>query len=101
MPDEKRSARDGEQDGYLTDTFSRNDREGLPGPEVDMAGVSAVLSAGEEDGYATDTFSRNDREGTPTEEEATADDKPRKAADDPESRDATPPPIEKDGGGVR
>jgi len=48
---------------YVTDTFSRNDSEGRPGP--DLEADEAALEAGEEGDYATDTFSRNDSEGAP------------------------------------
>jgi hypothetical protein len=65
MPDEKDPALDGEEDGYRTDTFSRGDGEGLPGPEVDKADVSRSLEAGEEGEFETDTFSRGDSEGLP------------------------------------
>ncbi len=45
------------------DTVSRNDAEGLPGP--DETADPAALASGEEDGYQTDTFSRGDAEGLP------------------------------------
>jgi hypothetical protein len=101
---EPRSFEAGEEDGYATDTFSRNDREGRPGPDLTGLAVSASLRAGEEDGYATDAFSRNDREGVPTPDEAddgAAKPDPLKAGDDRDSRDATPPPIRDGAGGVR
>ncbi len=107
----------GEEDGYRTDTFSRNDQEGLPseaaltGRDASSADVNRALDAGEEDGYRTDTFSRNDGEGLPDDAgligddgaacgvEATIDADQLKAADDPDSRDAVPPSPQ--GGGVR
>jgi general stress protein YciG len=113
-----RSFAAGEEDGYQTDTFSRNDREGRPseaelgGREASSADVERVLDAGEEGGYRTDTFSRNDREGLPDDDELAEDDAAAarsatpapgdhalKAGDDPDSRDALPPSA--DGGGVR
>jgi hypothetical protein len=109
-----RSFASGEEDGYRTDTFSRNDREGLPseveltGREASSADVNRALDAGEEGAYRTDTFSRNDGEGLPVDEEpidqvtagsAPAARNPLKATDDPDSRDATPPSAQ--GGGVR
>jgi hypothetical protein len=75
-----RSFAPGEEDGYQTDTFSRNDQEGLPseaeltGREASNADVNRALDAGEEDGYRTDTFSRNDGEGLPDDEELIGDD---------------------------
>lgn len=106
----------GEEDGYRTDTFSRNDQEGLPseaeltGREASSAEVNRALDAGEEGDYRTDTFSRNDGEGLPGDEEligddgaagveATIDADQLKAADDRDSRDAAPPPAQ--AGGVR
>jgi len=91
------------------DTFSRNDREGRPGP--DLKPDEDAISAGEEAGYATDTFSRNDEEGLPGVETggegggtSSVEAKPdaagvRRVADDPDTRDARPPSA--DGGGVR
>jgi len=107
----------GEEDGYRTDTFSRNDQEGLPseaelaGRQASSADVNRALDAGEEGDYRTDTFSRNDGEGLPDEAaligddgdacgvEATIDADQLRAADDPDSRDAAPPSAQ--GGGVR
>jgi hypothetical protein len=84
-PDENPAA-SGEQDGYRTDIFSRNDEEGLPseaevtGREASLADVNRALDAGEEDGYRADTFSRNDGEGLPDDgeliDDETADAKP-------------------------
>ena len=111
-----RSFAAGEEDGYRTDTFSRNDQEGLPseaeatGREASRADIDRALDAGEEDGYRTDTFSRNDGEGLPDDEALIDEGKasvvpakptsaPLKAGDDPDSRDAMPPTA--GGGGVR
>lgn len=109
-----RSFAAGEEDGYRTDTFSRNDQEGLPseaeltGREASITDVNRALDAGEQGGYRTDTFSRNDGEGLPDDEaligaacgvEATIDADQLKAADDRDSRDAAPPSPQ--GGGVR
>jgi hypothetical protein len=98
-----RSFEAGEEDGYRTDTFSRNDREGLPS-EAEMTGrvastaeVNRALDAGEEGGYRTDVFSRNDGEGLPDDEAlivgegaacgiaAASDADPLKATNDPDS----------------
>ena len=73
--DLSRSFASGEEDGYRTDTFSRNDQEGLPseaelsGHKASNADVNRALDAGEEGDYRTDTFSRNDGEGLPDDEE--------------------------------
>jgi hypothetical protein len=75
MPESPKSPASGEQDGYRTDIFSRNDQEGLPseveltGREASSADVNRALDAGEEGGYRTDTFSRNDGEGLPDDAE--------------------------------
>jgi hypothetical protein len=82
MPDDKQSKQEprsfepGEEAGYATDTFSRNDREGRPPEGADMAGDDSAGAAAEPDAA------------------------PLKAADDADSRDAPPrtPPRE---GGVR
>ena len=89
------------------DTFSTNEREGRPGPQLKPD--PEAIAAGEEDGYATDTFSRNDVEGSPGVELAAGDDSSvseaepdeglRAVTDDPASRDAPPPSA--GGGGVR
>lgn len=76
-PDEPRSFKAGEEGGYRTDTFSRGDREGAPSPE----------EAAGDDGGGTSSV------------EATPDAGPLKATDDPDARDAPPPPAQ--GGGVR
>ena len=61
MPDEKEP-----NDGYETDTFSRNDAEGAtakggePGAKGD---VEAELAKSSDDRYETDAFSRGDAEG--------------------------------------
>jgi hypothetical protein len=112
-----RSFKAGEEDGYQTDTFSRNDQEGLPseaeltGREASLADVNRALDAGEEGAYRTDAFSRNDGEGLPDDAELIGDDEAGaaveatidadqlKAADDADSRDAAPPSAP--GGGVR
>ncbi|MGH6957927.1 MAG: hypothetical protein ACREEW_14775 [Caulobacteraceae bacterium] len=76
---EPKSFLSGEEGPYRTDTFSRGDREGLPGPEEvagdDSAGNSSV-------------------EATPD-----ADAESLKPVDDADSRDATPPSAAE--GGVR
>ena len=108
-----RSFASGEEDGYRTDTFSRNDEEGLPseveltGREASRADINRALDVGEEGAYRTDTFSRNDGEGLPNDEavidegktDPVAQRSPLKATDDPDSRDAVPPTAS--GGGVR
>jgi hypothetical protein len=68
----------GEEDNYATDTFSRNDREGLPS-ETEVA--------------------EDDARGETSSVEATPDGGPLRASDDPDSRDAVPPSPR--GGGVR
>jgi hypothetical protein len=68
-----RSFKSGEEGGYRTDTFSRNDREGLPDP--------AEAAGDDSDGARAET--------TP--------DATLKPTDDRDSRDADPPPAT-DGG---
>ncbi len=74
----ERSFKPGAQDGYQTDTFSRNDEEGVPAEDL-------CEGAGDETGTSS--------------VEATPDAARRKATDDADSRDARPmAPRE---GGVR
>lgn len=101
--------KDRSPDDREIDTFSRNDREGRPGPDLEPD--ESAIAAGEEGGYAADTFSRNDAEGLPGVEAggeggetSSVDAHPdadgvRRVADDPDTRDAPPPSA--DGGGVR
>jgi hypothetical protein len=69
-PKEPRSFKPGEKDGFQTDTFSRNDREGRPSLE-EMAG--------------------DDSAGDRASSDEAPDTDGRAAADDRDSRDATPP----------
>ncbi len=66
MPDEKDPA-SGEEDGYRTDVVSRNDGEGLPGPDEPVPDPDKL--------GPPDTFSRNDEEGLSAANEE-ADSKP-------------------------
>jgi hypothetical protein len=78
-PQEPRSFQPGaEEDGYVTDDFSRNDREGRPPPAEQAAGDDSAGASADPQPDATRL----------------------KATDDADSRDA-PPPMDPREGGVR